>query len=160
MAAFLCMSLIRSLPSMNIFKIFMLLCQYVYYSLFEIDKYLWKGQTSKKTSRFKASCIFLILETLVLITLYDLVVHLLFGFPLPKNATYPMLWLIAGGVALNFFNETLIGSQIRTEYYRVIFDGWSKKKRLRWNIYVISIVIGIYIVLYIVLKKTLEDSAP
>jgi hypothetical protein len=149
---------------MKIMRALMLVYQYAYYSLFESDKYLSKktfglaGTRSEASSRYKTICIFLILETVGLITLYDVVVHLILGIPVHTTRTPYPISIIVFLVILSKLTHLLVGHPQRTGYYRKIFDLWNKKKRLRWNICINFIQIMIIVVYYFVLTEIMKGS--
>jgi succinate dehydrogenase/fumarate reductase cytochrome b subunit len=152
---------------MKLLRALMLVYQYGFYSLLEIDKYLWKrtwglaGTKSEKISRYKAKCVFLILESVALIPLYDLAVHLLLGFPLRNpQAPYPIGRIIVFGIVVVILTDLLVGPRKRTEHYGKIFAGWDKKKRLRWNISIGSTVVLIYVFLLLVEEAVVKRLPP
>jgi uncharacterized protein (DUF486 family) len=119
--------------------------------MIEMGKHKRRGSGDAWVPRFKALCALVVVEAFglgALLTIYISVAAML-GFgthlsPLSK----PILWAysISYGIAMLYVNRWLIGPSERIEYYRTIFDGWDKQKRMRWKIYVVLITVSTFVV--------------
>lgn len=121
-------------------QILQYLYQYFYYWQIEWDQYSWGGKLPKSISRSKALVVFYGVDLCVVLSVFMILARII-GFDINKIFHVPKLWFVLCTLAIMFINDWLLLSPKRVEYYREIFNGWDKRKRLQWTFYVIFIVV-------------------
>ena len=134
----------------------MLVYQYVYYWMLEIDR----GKLSEMTSRYKALFVYMVIEIWGLGAIYTLVANIVLGLPIHKSATIPIVWILVFVFAMLYVNRRLLGSKDRTDQYKKIFDGWDKWKRARWKLYVVFIAVSVFAIMMLVVQASRKMLVP
>ena len=138
----------------------LMLYQYAYYWMLEIDKYGWRGKLSASVTKSKAFIAFAIVETCALGAFYIFIANIMLGVPIHKGAYPPVIVFLIYVAAMVYVNKQLLGPSKRIEYYKDIFDGWDKGKRMRWKLYVILISVLAFVAFILAVQASRKMLQP
>jgi len=134
---------------MNPLRALLLVYHYAYYWMVEEQTHNWgDGKPAPKWSRSKAISVFVFVWIFVIGAgfLDYAIIEAMLGYPFHKSQMVPLpkteirSWLVALPffLAIGYINGLLL-NEAQVEYYRKIFHGWNKQKRMRWKIYVLLV---------------------
>jgi hypothetical protein len=126
---------------MKILKTIMLLYQYAYYFMRQLDE---RARMPISFTKFKAPIVFGTVELWVLVAIYLFVDRIILGQPIHElpSSISPIVAAFAFAFVVCYINVRIIGDDSRIHHYKEMFDGWDKSKRTRWKLYVIAIAVA------------------
>lgn len=138
----------------------MLMYQFAYYMLRKWDQ---RAGMPISFTKFKTVIFATALETWVLLLIYGfadrlIFSHVFFGSPVHEIPS-SIIGAFAYALIVCYLNQQLLGSDGRIHRYKAIFDSWDKAKCMRWNIYVISLALGIFAAFFLVAEINQRLSA-
>lgn len=129
---------------MNFLEAFMSIFQYANYRMVEWDNKPWGGasRSGRVPSEMKAVFLFGMVELCIAFALYCVIYHAVLARPvyIPSKPIL-LIFLCVVGLVTTLLNQSILGPESRTRHYRKIFEAWDKRKQMRWNLYLVLILI-------------------
>jgi hypothetical protein len=129
---------------MKFLEAVMSIFQYANYRMVEWDNKPWGGASKswRVPSEMKAIFLFGTVELCIAFALYCVIYHVVLARPvyIPSNPILLIVLCIVG-LAMTLINQSILGPESRTRHYRKIFEAWDKKKQMRWNLYLVLILL-------------------